>query len=104
MADPHWQCTHQFDLAGLAVAHATRDDEQRQYDIEVPPATSPAVGGRCAWRDGELLLEWTITYGGGLTAPSPFTEAPWRGGFIKWADRHSRTRRRRGRDRPATRV
>jgi hypothetical protein len=86
VADPHWQCTHQFDLAGLAVAHATRDDEQRQYDIEVPPAGDDGQRTIRLARDGEPILEWTITYGRGLTAPSPFSEAPWRGGFIKWAD------------------
>ena len=37
-------------------------------------------------RDGELLLEWRIAYGTGITAPRPYTDAPWRGGFIKWAD------------------
>jgi hypothetical protein len=85
VADPRWQCTHQFDLAGLAVAHATRDSSARQYDIEVPPANDAGERIPRLWRDGELLLEWTIGYAAGLTAPPPFTEAPWRGGFIKWA-------------------
>jgi hypothetical protein len=86
ITEPRWQCTHQFDLAGLAVAHATRDAEARQYDIEVPPANADGTRTVRVSRDGELLLEWTVTYGSGLTAPVPFTEAPWRGGFIKWAD------------------
>ncbi|MGZ8751508.1 MAG: DUF2889 domain-containing protein [Acidimicrobiia bacterium] len=87
VADPRWQCTHQFDLAGLAVAHAARDDAiDRQYDIEVPPATEAGVQVPRLWRDGTLALKWTIGYGAGLTAPPPFTGAPWRGGFIKWAD------------------
>jgi Protein of unknown function (DUF2889) len=94
VTDPRWQCTHQFDLAGLAVAHAFRagagndgsGNERRQYDIEVPPAMPSGERTPRLWRDGELLLEWTIGYGVGLTAPAPFTDAPWRGGFIKWAD------------------
>jgi Protein of unknown function (DUF2889) len=87
VADPHWQCTHQFDLAGLAVAHAARGaSNPRQYDIEVPPGTPAGFRTPQLWRDGELLLEWTIGYGAGLTAPAPFIDAPWRGGFIKWAD------------------
>jgi hypothetical protein len=87
VADPRWQCTHQFDLAGLAIAHATRADAiERQYDIEVPPATAAGERIPRLRRDGQLLLVWTIGWGAGLTAPAPFTEAPWRGGFIKWAD------------------
>jgi Protein of unknown function (DUF2889) len=86
VADPRLQCTHQFDLAGLAIAHAVRGADTRQYDIEVPPATGAGERVPRLWRDGELLLEWTIAYGAGLTAPPPYTEAPWRGGFIKWAD------------------
>jgi len=86
IADPRWQCTHQFDLAGLAVAHATRDTPDRQYDIEVPPAEADGQRTVQLSRDGARLLAWTITYGAGLSAPAPFTEAPWRGGFIKWAD------------------
>src|SRR5207237_10898454 len=35
-------CTHMFDLAGLAVAHAARDGDRRQYDITV----SDPVGHR----------------------------------------------------------
>ncbi len=86
VANPRMQCTHQFDLAGLAIAHAMRRTEQRQYDIEVPPASESGERVPRLWRDGKLLLEWTIGYATGLTAPLPYTDAPWRGGFIKWAD------------------
>jgi hypothetical protein len=41
-------------------------------------------------RDGELVLTWELGPVGdqwrGLVAPAPFTEAPWRGGFVRWAD------------------
>lgn len=93
--DPHANCTHMFDAAGLAVAHAARvvagGAPVRQYDIEL----SPLVEGRQRprlWRDGELLLEWTISVvvgGRGMVDPEPpFDRAPWRGGFIRWADEH----------------
>ncbi len=85
VTDPHMQCTHQFDLAGLAVAHATRAEVQRQYDIEVPPADADGQRIVRLSRDGVPLLEWTVA-STGVTAPPPYTEAPWRGGFIKWAD------------------
>jgi hypothetical protein len=87
--DPRLHCTHMFDLAGLCVAHAARGGDvgtARQYDVEVP---SSALRGeptrvRC-WRDGELVHEWTLD-GWRCTAPEPYASAPWRGGFLRWAD------------------
>ena len=35
-ADGRAQCTHLFDLAGLAISHAARGIAERQYDVEVP--------------------------------------------------------------------
>jgi hypothetical protein len=88
-ADPKMNCTHMFDLAGLCVAHAARGGPvgtTRQYDVEVP---SSALRGeptrvRCE-RDGELVHEWTLD-GWTCTAPEPYASAPWRGGFLRWAD------------------
>ena len=84
-ADPRANCTHMFDLAGLAVAHAARGIERRQYDAEVPLGTEGGARTVRLWRDGEPLLEWTIE-GGRVEAPAPFDEAPWRGGFFRWAE------------------
>lgn len=89
VTDPRWNCTHQFDLAGLCVSHATRSATARQYDVELPPPHDGRVITRL-WRDGELTLEWELEVGStrtrDLVSPPPFTEAPWRGGFMKWAD------------------
>lgn len=86
VAEARRQCTHQFDLAGLAIAHATRREESRQYDVEVP-YRAPGAGPRDVrlWRDGELRLTWTLD-GDACTAPEPYASAPWRGGFLRWAD------------------
>jgi len=94
-ADPHWNCTHQFDAASLAITHAygrvagTRD-RVRQYDAEIGAHMKVAAGetGRNRlWVDGTLALEWTIAAGRGMVAPDPpFDTAPWRGGFMRWAD------------------
>jgi hypothetical protein len=89
-ADPRLNCTHMFDLAGLAVAHAARGgpiETLRQYDVTIPYAAQ--FGGRHdvkVWRDGELLHEWTLE-GRDCIDPPPFSEVQWRGGFLKWADR-----------------
>jgi hypothetical protein len=90
-ADPRANCTHMFDLAGLAVAHAARGlpthaVARRQYDAEVP---YDAVGGArrdvMLWRDNELVLRWTIE-GRSVTDPPAFASGPWVGGFFRWAD------------------
>ncbi len=88
-ADPKKNCTHMFDLAGLAVAHAFRGGDigtTRQYDVEIPAgAQSGAEIDVHLLRDGTLLHTWTLA-GRGCIAPPPFSEAPWRGGFLRWAD------------------
>lgn len=86
VTDPKRQCTHQFDLAGLAVAHATRPAGTRTYDVEIPAAGDDGLRVVTLHRDGELLHTWTLGWGVGLLEPAPFTDAPWRGGFIRWAD------------------
>jgi len=88
--DPRANCTHMFDLAGLSVAHASRDEPigaVRQYDVEIPHAgqAGEPVDVRL-WRDGELMLQWTLARGG-CTDPPPYSETRWRGGFLRWADR-----------------
>jgi hypothetical protein len=88
-ADPRQNCTHMFDLAGLAVAHAARGGDPgttRQYDVEIPARAQ--AGGPVdvrLWRDGDLVHTWTLD-GRGCVAPAPYSEAPWRGGFLRWAD------------------
>ncbi len=88
-ADPKKNCTHMFDLAGLAITHAFRSGDvgtTRQYDVEIPAGAQAGteVDVRL-WRDGNLVHTWTLA-GRGCVAPSPFSEAPWRGGFLRWAD------------------
>jgi hypothetical protein len=85
VANARFQCTHQFDLAGLAIAHATRERACRQYDAQVPFGAQ--AGGRhdvLLWRDGAPLFTWTLD-GPACVAPEPFASAPWRNGFLKWA-------------------
>jgi hypothetical protein len=90
VADPKQSCTHMFDLAGLCIAHAARGGPvgtTRQYDVEIPHQAQ--AGGdvvvRCD-RDGEPLLAWTLD-GRQVKAPAPYTEAPWRRGFFRWAEK-----------------
>ncbi|MGQ0802840.1 MAG: DUF2889 domain-containing protein [Actinomycetota bacterium] len=82
---PKLNCTHMFDLAGLAVAHAARGDERRQYDAEVPFGWGDDRAAVRLWRDGGLVLEWTLE-GRSIGSPPPYDTAPWTGGFFRWAD------------------
>lgn len=83
-ADPRANCTHLFDLAGLAVAHAARGLGRRQYDAEIPRPVEGRSRARL-WRDGGLLLEWQLVDGAVVDAP-PYSDVPWNGGFMRWAD------------------
>jgi hypothetical protein len=88
VADPRMNCTHQFDLAGLCVSHAARALERRQYDVELPALVDGMTRPRL-WRNGELVLDWTLSWRDGqrrLVDCAPYSGAPWRGGFFRWAD------------------
>ena len=81
-------CTHQLDLAGLCVAHATRvvagGVPRRQYDAEIPFGLLDGEEHMVTLaRDGEPRLRWVLR-GGTIVAPSPYAEVPH--GFAHWAD------------------
>jgi hypothetical protein len=68
--DPQSQCTHVFDLATLAIAHASRGSQRRSYDISIPDR----IHGRTrAWlgRDAQEFLCWELD-GYVIAAPEPF--------------------------------
>lgn len=78
-------CTHLYDLAGLALAHAGTGRTSRTYDLAVPDRVEDRTVATLA-RDGEHLLTWTVL-GQGIDGPPPFAGQRLRGGgFIAWAD------------------
>jgi hypothetical protein len=85
--DPKQNCTHQFDAACHAITHAAWGRDERVYDLEVPRRDhdTGVTNVRC-WVDGELRLAWTLDWNGPVDPQPPFTDAPWRGGFMRWAD------------------
>ncbi len=86
VADATEQCTHQFELAGLAVAHACRGETLRQYDVEVPFGAQSGGPHRVLLsRNGVEQLGWTLD-GPACLDPEPYASAPWRRGFSRWAD------------------
>jgi hypothetical protein len=83
-ADPRRNCTHLFDLAALAVAHAARGVAcERRYDIEIPDEIGRRTEARLL-RDGNCVLRWQLAEGR-IESPAPFTGQPVLGGFTRWA-------------------
>jgi hypothetical protein len=82
---PRSNCTHLFDLAGLAMAHAAAGRTRRQYDVRIPEVTgSRRTATLC--RDGEPLLRWEVE-GREILDPPPYAGQRLRGaGFIEWAE------------------
>jgi hypothetical protein len=85
--DPKQNCTHQFDAACYAITHAATGRLRRVYDLEVP-RRDPSTGASHArlWVDGELRLAWNVQWSGIVGPEPPFDAAPWKGGFMHWAD------------------
>ena len=77
-------CTHMFDLAGLAVAQATRGPGTRQYDVFVPDGVPPE-GLVTAARDGAPVLAWSVDMQQ-ILGPAPFSGVALRAGFLAWAE------------------
>jgi len=87
--DPKQCCTHQFDAACHAITHAATHRATRVYDVEIP-RRDPETGATRArlWVDGAPALEWRLTWDG-IVDPAPeLADAPWKGGFMRWADTH----------------
>lgn len=86
---PRANCTHMFDLAGLAVTHAAAERVERRYDATLPPPTG-RIQTATLERDGEPYLEWVLEWGADgerrCIEPPPFSDTRWRGGFMRWAD------------------
>jgi len=90
-SDPRAHCTHLFDLAALAMAHAARDTAGRcQYDAEIPTVDDAGRASVRLWRDRIPVHTWTLAFARDgrrrVVDPEPFTVAPWHGGFMRWAE------------------
>ncbi len=98
-ADPRANCTHMFDLAALAMAHAWRathadpdhgPPRERQYDVEI---STELDADRCVrtrlWRDRGLVVEWRLHTPPGaaraIVSPEPYASVPFERGFFSWS-------------------
>jgi hypothetical protein len=85
-SDQH--CTHQLDVATLAIAHAARvtagGSARRQYDMVVPFGLLDGQRHTVTLaRDGRPLLAWELE-GSRIVSPSPWSDSEV--GFARWAD------------------
>jgi hypothetical protein len=85
------QCTHQFDLLGLAMTHAAALSQvvgvparsaRRQYDATVPDWSAGPCSAFLA-RDGVRILTWSIDRDT-IVSPEAFAGAKLRDRFIDW--------------------
>jgi hypothetical protein len=82
--DARQQCTHQFDLAAIAIAAAARREPIR-YEAEV---TDPGaeISQATLKRDGTTTLAWTVkNYA--VVEPAPFEGRSLGAGFTDWCAR-----------------
>jgi hypothetical protein len=84
LIDYHRHCTHQYDLACLAIAQAARGGT-RQYDIEVLDSKTRDKTARL-YRNGELYWEWQM-HRSAFVAPTRFAGLDLRS-IGPWAQQH----------------
>jgi hypothetical protein len=86
-ADARANCTHLFDLTGLAMAQSFRETAQRQYDMVVTDMQDPPSLAQEAviWRDGDEIVRWELEQRE-VVRPAAWAGAPLRHKFIRWAE------------------
>jgi hypothetical protein len=84
VANARRHCTHWFDLAGLAVAHAAAARASREYRCAVWGAPGESTTAALE-RDGEPLLVWRLD-GMTICGAAPFDGRSLKGGFLAWAE------------------
>lgn len=83
--DPRQNCTHLFDLTGLASTHALAARVERRYDAYVPEAVDRRTTPRL-WRDGAMVLQWDVEKRTVTAGTDPFGGVSLTGGFVRWVD------------------
>lgn len=82
--DARLQCTHQFDLAALAITAAARG-EGREYQINVPDLVDGRTNATLR-SGGRQILSWIVEEYG-VVAPAPFRGLALGRGFTDWVSK-----------------
>jgi hypothetical protein len=80
---PRRNCTHLFDLAGLALAQAVRGPGTRRYDVLVTDQTDRPVPVEVRL-DGVVVHRWQVV-GREIAEPEALAGKPMLLGFSRWA-------------------
>lgn len=83
VTDARDQCTHQMDLAALAITAAARGTTRRRYDIVVYDKQAGQTRHALLRRDGVEVLDWTLD-GYAIVAPEAFVGQGLGSGFTSW--------------------
>ncbi|RON24998.1 hypothetical protein BK660_04850 [Pseudomonas brassicacearum] len=81
--DASHQCTHLFDLAGLAIAAAARGTHLRRYEINIGQRVAHRTRATLI-RDGNVDLTWEVN-GTMIEGPFPYSGINLREGMARWA-------------------
>ena len=79
ITDPSQQCTHQFDLAGLAVAALSARRVHRVYEAAIPDRVDGQTIATLR-RDGAEVLRWDVS-GMTIVGPAPYVDRSLGSGF-----------------------
>jgi hypothetical protein len=82
VTDPSQQCTHQLDLAGLAVAALSQRRPYRMYEASVPDRVAGKTTATLR-RDSLEILRWEV-FEMTLTAPVPYAGRSLGAGFSRF--------------------
>ncbi len=82
--DARANCTHLFDLAGLAVAHAARTIDERRFEAEVTDPGEDGTRRARLWIDDTLTLDWQLRKRE-VVGPDRWAGIPLWKGFMRWA-------------------
>lgn len=80
--DQHQQCTHQLDMAGLAIAALAQGRRHRIYEIVIPDRVEGHTRAQL-FRDGECILEWQVA-GMLIEGPDPYSGRHLGAGFTRF--------------------
>ena len=86
--DAKQQCTHMFDLAILAIAHAARPLGSREYEIEAPWYAMNEPRYITLLRDGHVIAKWTLL-GNKLLVPVTLDEIGVKS-LLTWASENTK--------------
>lgn len=85
-SEPRHNCTHLYDLAMLASAHALRDEAERRYDIAIPDRIERRTTAEIHC-NGALVHRWAMDTRA-ILAPASLQGLPLFSGAAQWARQH----------------